>query len=222
MEELTYPTPPQIVAGTVPAQTADREKELKYLAQRMGFDRTFFVNQVHSGTVLHCKDNQAGENGDAAVCRESGTLLGVFTADCVPVLIYGNKITGFIHAGWRGFRENIFAHFFLSVPKEPENIHAIIGPAVCGNCYEIGPETADFFKSPELSRKTDGSFHLDLPALTYTTLLAMGVLPENIYLSTECTCCGPGKFHSHRRNSTLLRNISFIGQENGKSTRRNR
>jgi len=212
LAEINYPVPSGIIAGTVPATTTDREGELKHLAQRLGFNHAFFVNQIHSGIVLHCEKHPLGQKGDAAICRESGTLLGVFTADCVPVLIYGGKITGFIHAGWRGFRENIFAHFFSSAPEKPNTLHAIIGPAICGNCYEIGAETAGFFQSPELIQKPDGSFLLDLPALAHATLLAMGVLPENIYRSTECTRCGPMKLHSHRRNNTPLRNISFIGQ----------
>lgn len=222
MAEIVYPAPPKIIAGTVPAETTERERELKRLARRLGFDRIFFVNQIHSGTVLRCKNDRPGQEGDAVICRESDTLLGVFTADCVPVLVYGNGITGFIHAGWRGFRENIFAHFFSSVPETSSGLHAIIGPSICGNCYEIGPETADFFQPPELIQEPNGSFHLDLPALARATLLAMGVLPENIYLSTECTRCGRMKFHSHRRDNTPLRNISFIGQKIGKSTRHHR
>lgn len=215
MTEISYPTPPDIVAGTIPAATVDREGELKSLARMLGFDRIFFVNQIHSGIVLHCENSRIGQDGDAAICRETGTLLGVFTADCVPVLVYGNGFIGFIHAGWRGFRENIFTHFFSSVPENPEALHAIIGPAICGDCYEIGPETAEFFQPPELSRKSDGSFHLNLPALAHHTLLTTGFLPENIFLSDECTHSGPMQLHSHRKDGTPLRNISFIGVKNG-------
>ena len=222
MPQITYSTPPKIIAGTVPAKTTDREGELKQLARRLGFNHTFFVNQVHSGTVLRCENDRSGQDGDAVICRESDTLLGVFTADCVPVLVYGNGISGFIHAGWRGFQENIFSHFFSSIHEKPDALYAIIGPAICGNCYEIGPETAVFFQPPELSRKSDGSLYLDLPALAHATLLSMGMLSENIYLSTECTRCGRMKLHSHRRNSIPLRNISFIGQKIEKSTRHHR
>jgi len=217
--EVTYPTPPGIVAGTVPAGTADREGELKSLAEKLGFDRIFFANQIHSGTVLRCKDNHPGEDGDAVICHGSGTLLGVFTADCVPILVYGDEIIGFIHAGWRGFRENVVEHFFTSISQKSNGLHAIIGPAICGNCYEIGPETAAFFQSPELSRKPDGTFYLDLSALTYATLVDIGILPENIYRSTECTRCGHLKLHCHRRDNTPLRNITFIGLRNAKNHR---
>jgi len=218
--EVTYPIPPGIVAGTFPARTADREMELKSLAEKLGFDHTFFANQIHSGIVLRCEDNRSGEDGDAALCRTSGTLLGVFTADCVPILVYGDKITGFIHAGWRGFRENVIARFFSSILEAPEDLNAIIGPAICGNCYEIGTETAAFFQPPELSRKPDGTFYLDLSALAYATLVDIGILPENIYRSTECTRCGHLKLHCHRRDNTPLRNISFIGLRTAKTTGR--
>jgi len=217
VQEIIYPTPPGIVAGTVPAHTADREKELKSLAEKLGFDRIFFANQIHSGTVLRCKDNQPGEDGDAVICRSPGTLLGVFTADCVPILVYGNEITGFVHAGWRGFCANIIEHFFSSIPETTQNLRAIIAPAICANCYEVGTETAIQFRPPELNRKQDGKFYLDLPALAYATLLNMGLLRENIYQSTECTRCGLLRLHSHRRDGTPLRNISFIGLEKRKN-----
>ncbi len=210
--EISYFAPSQIVAGTVPLKTADRENELRMLASRLGFEEVFFVNQIHSGTVLDCGVNTVGEDGDAVICRKRGTLLGVFTADCVPVLIYGPELVGFIHAGWRGFRQGIFRRFFSSLPGETESLHAIIGPAICGSCYEIGPETAAFFHTPELSRDLYGRFHLDLPALAKKRLISGGIPAGHFTISPECTRCGGMGLHSHRRNKTPLRNLSFIGR----------
>ncbi|NOZ14031.1 MAG: polyphenol oxidase family protein [Acidobacteria bacterium] len=209
---ISYSVPSEIVAGTLSLETADREGGLRALAGRLGFEKVFFANQVHSGDVLTCGLNAAGEDGDAVICREPGTLLGVFTADCVPVLVYGPELTGFIHAGWRGFRKDIFRHFFSFLPVEAETLHCIIGPAICGGCYEIGPETAAFFHSPELARDAHGRFYLDLPVLARNHLMSGGIPAGHIYLSRECTCCGGMGLHSHRRNGTFLRNLSFVGR----------
>src|SRR5262245_16103786 len=65
------------------------------------------LNQIHSGTVLTINDTSAaGEpvEGDAAVTSIEGILVGVQTADCVPILIADTdaRAVAAIHAGWRG------------------------------------------------------------------------------------------------------------------------
>ncbi len=212
MVKLNYPVPAGIVAGTIAAATRNREKELKQLAKIYGFKQIYYGHQVHSGTILRYGKDAAGTDGDAAFCDKKGVLLGVFTADCVPVLVFGEGIVGVIHAGWRGFRENIFAHFFSSIPVPLGKLQLIIGPAICGNCYEIGEETAVFFHPPELRVKAEKHFALDLPELTVSTLISLGALPKNIRMAGECTRCGKMGFHSYRKTGTPLRNISFIGQ----------
>ena len=200
-----------MVAGTVSGVHTDRVIDLEELRRDLGFSRTFSVNQIHSATIVHTDQSTPGSSADAIMCSETDILLGVFTADCTPVLIYGHELLAVIHAGWRGIHQRIFDVFFEELPVGVSNIHAIIGPTICADCYEVGPEFAGYFSPPYLSPGNHGHWHLDLPELAYASLTRLGVSDDRIYRSPDCTCCTAIGLHSHRKTRTLLRNISYIG-----------
>jgi YfiH family protein len=157
----------------------------------------------------------AGGEADALISKDTGVIVGIRTADCVPILL-ADPFTGAvaaIHAGWRGTAEGIAASAVRSLVAawqiDPRNLRAAIGPSISGCCYEVGPEVAQRF-----GIRTSHPVHLDLPAINEMQLRAAGV--SNIWKSGVCTFCAISgdahRFHSYRREREAAgRMVSFIG-----------
>jgi YfiH family protein len=91
--------------------------------------------------------------GDGMVTNHPGLILGIQTADCLPVLIADpvNKAVGAFHAGWRGTLARIVekgvSAMRLHFGSDPERLLAAIGPGIGGCCYSVGAEVRDAFES---------------------------------------------------------------------------
>lgn len=112
------------------------------------------LKQFHSDVVC-VFDSASGAicNGDASITRAPNLLLGIQTADCVPVLLVDPKIRAMaaIHAGWRGTLQRIvektIGRMVMEFGSRPNDLVAAIGPAIGGCCYEVGTEVAAAFHS---------------------------------------------------------------------------
>ena len=82
------------------------EQNLNIAASALGFTSAdlFQLKQIHSSTVYEAIDGLWDQKGDAIISRQANSLISVYTADCVPVLMYAPdvKIVAAIHAGWKG------------------------------------------------------------------------------------------------------------------------
>jgi hypothetical protein len=187
--------------------------------------------QVHGRDVRVVRDaSEAGnesERCDALTTDLPGVLLGVKTADCVPVIL-GDARTGAcaaVHAGWRGTLAGIVKHALASMRREfgtrPEDVRAAIGPAALACCYEVGPEViaafrAEFTNADALFTPTSGERALvDLHRANLEQLTESGVAPERVHALPRCTMCRPEDFFSYRRDRKLHsrtgRLLSVIG-----------
>jgi len=112
------------------------------------------LNQIHSD-IIHLFDAAPTEpcQGDASATNRPGLLLGVQTADCVPILLVDPKKRAIaaVHAGWRGTLQRIVAKAIgkmqMQFKTKPADLLAAIGPAIGGCCYEVGTEVAIQFQS---------------------------------------------------------------------------
>jgi polyphenol oxidase len=112
------------------------------------------LEQIHSD-VIHLFDAAPAEpcRGDASATNRPGLLLGVQTADCVPILLVDPKerAVAAIHAGWRGTLQRIvvkaIGQMQMYFGTKPADLLAAIGPAIGGCCYEVGTEVAIQFQS---------------------------------------------------------------------------
>jgi len=170
--------------------------------------------QVHGDTiktVASAEDiRNSEERADALVSNLGGVLVGVKTADCVPVLIGDKKTRAFaaVHAGWRGTVGSIvrkavnkFSETFGSTP--PDLICAI-GPAACGRNYEVGQDVIDAFgenfsESEKYFTPTrPGHALVDLHLANRDQLIASGVAADNIFTAPFCTMERNDLFFSYR------------------------
>jgi polyphenol oxidase len=119
--------------------------------------RPIALRQVHSD-IVHRVDasnvavlSSEPPQGDALFAREPGILLAVQTADCVPILLADTKrrAVAAIHSGWRGTLRRIAAKALgrmqMEFGTEPQDVIAVLGPAIGGCCYEVGAEVAREF-----------------------------------------------------------------------------
>jgi YfiH family protein len=112
------------------------------------------LKQIHSD-VIHFFDAAPAQpcQGDASVTNRPGLLLGVQTADCVPILLVDPKkrAVAAIHAGWRGTLQRIvvkaIGQLQMQFKSKPADLLAAIGPSIGGCCYEVGTEVATQFVS---------------------------------------------------------------------------
>jgi YfiH family protein len=181
------------------------------------------LNQVHSGIVVDIDDTSAASEaveGDAAVTALPGVVLGVQTADCVPILIadQAGRAVAAVHAGWRGtvarIAESTVARLASRFGVDPANLNAVIGPHINVCCYEVGEELADSVCDPEsIERRPEWSKpHLNLAAANRRQLLAAGLSDSHIEISTLCTKCRADLFHSFRRDGKRMGHmLSVIG-----------
>ncbi len=166
------------------------------------------------------KMEDAVADTDALVCNIPGVMIGVLTADCVPVLLFDpvEKVVAAVHAGWRGTQKRIVAKTVKRMQEEygslPSNIIAGIGPAIGGCCYEVGEEVASHFLTYGKSAVMPNAekFMLDLPQINKFQLMEAGLQKEHISLSGICTACENTDYFSYRKeNGCSGRFLSMIG-----------
>jgi len=181
--------------------------------------------QIHSDRVLVVPSGAAtGPNarlgeGDALVSEQREPLIGIRTADCLPVLLVDARTRRFgaIHAGWRGTVSEISAKAVESMVRQfdsqPDDIWAAIGPGIGLCCFEVGPDVALQFQSlfPErvdLHHRT----RIDLAESNRRQLEHAGVPSGHVEVSGLCTVCRADEFHSFRRDKEKAgRMLSAIG-----------
>jgi len=158
------------------SQRVRGNREKFFRAIGAGKMRVVALRQIHSDVVhvvvhvvVHAIDSgnePAGDSdspgtqlpdsaphGDALITRESGVMLVVQTADCVPILLADSKRRAIaaIHSGWRGTVRRIAAKALGRMQMEfgtkPEDVIAALGPGIGQPCYEVGTEVAAEFQA---------------------------------------------------------------------------
>ena len=115
------------------------------------------LKQIHSSSVLSVGENNATDaepcQGDGLITSQPGILLGIQTADCIPVLVADvkKKAVGAFHAGWRGTVKRIvesgIGKMRVAFRSRPEDLVAAIGPGIAACCYAVGEEVLTEFTS---------------------------------------------------------------------------
>lgn len=172
--------------------------------------------QVHGSRTRTMKDAPAGPKaageGDGHVTRVPGVLLTVTVADCVPVFVADpvRRAVGLLHAGWRGTAAGVVESGVAALGEafgsRPADMAVHLGPAVCGECYEVGPEVFRALGEPVPATRRP----IDLRRVVGRRAAASGVREEGVSVSRECTLCGDGGYFSHRRGDAG-RQRAFIG-----------
>lgn len=117
------------------------------VAATLGVDRVVWMTQVHGDGVAAVDDRTVSpvEGVDALVTSTPGLALGVLVADCVPVLMTtANGAVAAVHAGRRGVQAGVAVRALDALRELDDSpVSALVGPAVCGACYEVPQDMQD-------------------------------------------------------------------------------
>ena len=196
------------------------------LAMQLGVDLDDLVmpRQTHSCRVAVIderfrvmdidKQEAALEGVDALVTKLPGVVIGVNTADCVPIVLVDGYagLIAVAHAGWRGTVGCIAKAVVEEMCRQgarADRIQAAMGPSICQECFEVGDEVVEAFKQVHFNLDgivvrdaATGKAHIDLCAANRDVLVAAGVPASNIVKSQHCSRCEHERFFSARRLGT--------------------
>jgi YfiH family protein len=186
--------------------------------------RLLLLRQVHGTAVAPPIESDDRPEADAwAGIPGRGVLLGILTADCLPVLLCHppSSALGAAHAGWRGAVAGVAEATLKALEAPAEEVRAALGPCIGPCCYQVGPDVADAVG--ETMRLTGwpgraDRFRFDLRGFVGDRLLAHGLNPDHIETSPLCTACRPDLFFSFRRDGSTGRLCSFLGWARGTRT----
>ncbi|HVL63668.1 MAG TPA: polyphenol oxidase family protein [Actinomycetota bacterium] len=181
------------------------EENRRRVAAAAGFEAStaVYARQVHGADVVEARPGDSGTIGrcDGFVARGPGVTLTIMTADCTPVLVWGDDGVVALHSGWRGLVAGVLERGLeiLGTPRA-----AWIGPAIRACCYEVGPEVLDAFRARDLPVADER--HVDPSRGAEAVLRRAGV--ERIARAEGCTSCSPHLF-SYRRDGVTGRQGAF-------------
>lgn len=186
-----------------------------------------YCSQVH-GRIVHWSEPgtepiaEQGE-GDALLTTVPGHGVLVWTADCVPILLSGKGVVAAVHSGWRGCAADIVRAVVEEMKRvaevAPAKLHAALGPAVCGSCYEVGIEVPEALRRFDLdeTRWLDGD-HVDLRGFLIARLEALGVPADHIETVGGCTVESPVLASYRRDGEAAGRQWSMVFLNEGTTT----
>ena len=204
--------------------TEEGINELNSLKKEFNANDIIYLKQIHSDKILmHGSNNNSikDEEGDAIITNEKNVIIGIFTADCVPIILIDeeNGVIAAIHSGWRGTFESITLKTIEKMKNEFNtngmNVKAYIGPHIRRCCYEVSEDLKlNFMKKKETIKKSElfNEKNLNLEACIVDDLKRAGVQDYNINSLNLCTYCSDDiKLHSYRKSQgSYGRMFSFI------------
>lgn len=167
---------------------------------RLGVHRLASAHQTHGVEVARHGGEWQGwlrmRGVDAHLTTTPGTALAVTVADCTPVTVaHPRGAVAAVHAGWRGTAGGILTRVLecfdeLGYPSAECTVH--LGPAICGDCYEVGAEVLEAVHG----RRFTGKGQLDTRDVLAAQAAAFGV--TLVTRDPGCTRCDNDRFYSHR------------------------
>ena len=177
--------------------------------------------QTHSSniqTAIVNENNYPETDGIILANPQQAVFLNF--ADCTPIILYDEvqNIGAVIHAGWRGTVEKISVKAVRKMidnfGSKPENIVAVIGPAISVCCYNVGSEVFEKLQSTVenfngLYEFHDNNTFVNLKGINAQQLKESGIF--RIDVCPYCTCCDNDLFFSYRKeNATTNRHSALL------------
>jgi polyphenol oxidase len=202
-------------------RTEEGKENLSNIKKWFDVEKVVYLNQTHSNIVhkFHNNDEIINSEGDGIITNNKNTAIGVFTADCVPIILVDSskEVISAIHSGWRGTYDNIVGNAIRKMKEsygcKPEELHVYIGPHNRACCYEVSEELIHKFnENPLFNENINRGRKLNLEECIKIEILNEGVKKENINSTEQCTFCSKDlKLFSYRREDEKEgRMFSFV------------
>jgi YfiH family protein len=206
----------------------DREREIASqnranLLKKLNFTGLITLNQTHSDKIHFIRSGNQKTylknpltEGDGLLTDLKGILLGVLTADCVPIYYAHKDFCAIVHAGWKGIKNKIFLQMIEQIRSafhvHLNEIEIYIGPHIRSCCYEVGKDVLKEFNTPVFEKRNQ-SIYLNMEAMIKEELIESGIFPGNIKNIFMCSKCSINpSFFSYRNGNQKERMLSFVGR----------
>lgn len=214
-------------------QEENVRENFRRIADAIGFtpEDLVFSDQTHTTNIRVVTEADRGKgftkpldytDVDGLITDVPGLVLATFYADCVPLYFVDpvHRAVGLSHSGWRGTVHRMGKATLEAMNREygtePANVIACIGPSICQDCFEVGPEVAAEFAdgfakqyhNDLFYQKPDGKYQVDLWRANQIVLREAGIPADQIHTTDICTRCNPAHLFSHRIMGTERGNLA--------------
>jgi YfiH family protein len=170
-----------------------------------------YMNQVHGNVVATVGVEIIAEpTADALVTQSVGIGMAVMVADCIPLLLASSQTVAAVHVGRKGLMNDVaLAAIHEMRSHDISEITAVVGPSICGECYEVSQDIYDDVSKtfPLAASKTrDGGFALDLSRALIDQLQSLGV---RVVDEGRCTV-EESNLYSYRRDGVTGRQVGVV------------
>ena len=218
---MIYPTPSWLLAfsvgkgvhGTEPGVDA-RQTGLSGESLQIPATSIMIPRQTHSTNVRWVDTYGEVPDTDAVITEKAGLCIAVKTADCIPVLLFDQRQhrIAAVHAGWRGTVGCIVEKTLQQMQSRAEDLHAIIGPGISLESFEVGDEVYERFLQAgfpmQRLAKRYSKWHINLKDANRWLLERNGI--TNILVSDIDTHISPHYYSARRDTINTGRNINGI------------
>lgn len=174
------------------------------------FKRVISPIQTHSDNIDFVSEKIEYPNTDGLILKNQKDLIYLKFADCTPLIFYDvkQKIIAISHAGWRGTAKKIGPKTIEKMKSNPNDIIAVVGPAISLCCYEVSENVK--FQLLSTVKNQEGLYagnNVDLKKINSRQLEEIGV--SKIDICPYCTSCNNDLFYSYRKeNGTAQRHYA--------------
>jgi purine-nucleoside/S-methyl-5'-thioadenosine phosphorylase / adenosine deaminase len=202
------------------AVRANRDRVAEHLGARPG--DWAVMEAVHGAGVAEVSEPGSVPEVDALVTRTPGLVLIALAADCVPLVLVGDddQTVAAVHCGWRGLVADVVGATAEVMARSDARItRAVLGPAVCGQCYPVPHARAAEVQaacSPEVAAAAlvtcaDGQPGIDVRSALVARLAELGVHDTGVV--GGCTVEHPDLFSYRRDGRTGRQGIAVVRHE---------
>jgi len=184
-------------------------------------EKLILLHQMHQDRILLLKERSqllpAPLEYDAVITNIPETLLGIRTADCIPIFVVDQKqkVIAAVHAGRQGTALRIVTKVLKTMIEQfscsGADLLIAMGPSIGPCCYEIDEKVFQTGWEPFAIPSGEGRWRVDLGRINIAQLKTEGIREEQIFYVDLCTRCHPELFFSYRRDGRTGRQLSFIG-----------
>jgi len=185
-------------------------KNHQVLTELLGADSLKVLAATHGADVQVVEKNTKVHPGDGLITRAQNLGLVALAADCVPFALIDTvaQIVAVGHCGWQGLVAELpksISSEFSEQGGDPTRSIAVLGPAICGKCYEVGADRVELVTKKCPSAVID-EHHLDISAGVITQLRQSGFKIEQI---SACTA-ESDTLYSYRRDEITGRHALAV------------
>jgi YfiH family protein len=189
--------------GTFDLQNGDQSKAS--LQKALSLSNIYYMKQVHGNTVQTISNESSNlPEVDALVTNQKSIALAVQIADCLPLLLQSDVAVAAVHVGRKGLLNGVAVAAVAALKQfGATKITGVVGPHICGNCYEVDQSMVDEITKQHPATKSDGR-NLNLFAGLAAQISDIPLVNLNI-----CTLENPDYF-SFRRGGESGRQVGVI------------